>query len=370
MPAPASGAPAPRAAGAQHSRPAGAPAAGAPAPPLLAIVGPTASGKTDLVLALAREVPIEIMVADSRQVYRHMDIGTAKPSAAARSRVPHHLLDLADPDELVTLADWLYRARALIPEIAARGRLPVVVGGTGLYVSALLDGYELDPGPPAAGLRRELLDELVAKGVAALASRLAHLDPELASRTDLRNPRRVLRSLERLSAHPGGATAPRATPYAGPVAIFGLARPRDELHRRIGRRAAALFATGLVEEARALLALGYTADLPALSGHGYREAIGYLAGEWSLDEAIAVTARRTRQYARRQLTWFRRDTRVRWMAAGVSAADRPELVAVTRDAALTLHAAMIDGKNDRPNAPDRPAHAGRARVPDRDRRPA
>jgi tRNA dimethylallyltransferase len=294
--------------------------------PLIGIVGPTASGKTDLALALATRLPVEILVADSRQVYRRMDIGTAKPGAAARAAVPHHLLDVVDPDEPFTVAQWVERARQLIPQIAARGRLPLLVGGTGLYVSALLDGHDYTAQPWSPELRRRLTDELGTNGLAPLAARLRIVDPHAAERTDLRNPRRVLRALERAGAEGGGAS-PRMEPYAGRLAIFGLERPREALYRRIDERARWLFAEGgIVDEVRSLIAAGYGPELRPMTGHGYREAAGYLAGELSMEEAIAVTARRTRQYAKRQLTWFRRDLRLMWIPAGSLPSSEPDVV--------------------------------------------
>ena len=308
-----------------------------PPPPLLGVVGPTASGKTDLALALARLLPVEILVADSRQVYRGMDIGTAKPDAAARAAVPHHLLDLADPDEPVTVAQWVSAARALLPDIAARGRLPLLVGGTGLYVSALVDGHDYESQPWSPEVRAQLAARLEAEGLETLAAELAALAPERAAVTDLRNSRRVVRALERALAG-GGDAAPRAAPHAGRVALIGMSRPRDVLYRRIDERARRLFeADGLLEEMTSLLARGFDRDLRPMTGHGYREAAHHLAGEWSLEEAIAVTARRTRQYAKRQLTWFRRDARILWLQAGDRPADDPGIV---RDAARVLHAAI------------------------------
>jgi tRNA dimethylallyltransferase len=298
----------------------------APCSPLAAVVGPTGSGKTDLALALARRLPIEILVADSRQVYRGMDVGTAKPAAAARAAVRHHLLDLVDPDQSFSVADWLTRARTLIPEVAARGNLPLLVGGTGLYVSALLDGYELPGQAPSPELRRQLLDELEADGLAPLAARLTELDTAAAARTDLRNPRRVLRALERAGAGSVGAVMPRATPYPGRVAVLGISRPREVLRARIDARVAWMFGHGLLDEVRALLDAGYDPQLGPMSGHGYREAARVLAGEWDVERAMEVTARHTRQYAKRQLSWLRRDTRVVWLAAGDRPTDEDALV--------------------------------------------
>lgn len=297
-----------------------------PPPPIAAIVGPTASGKTDLALAVARGLPVEILVADSRQVYRGMDLGTAKPDAAARAATPHHLLDLADPDEPFSIIDWVARARALVPEVAARGRLPVVVGGTGLYVSALLDGYELPGQAPPPELRGRLVAELETSGLPPLAARLARVDPAAAARTDLRNPRRVLRALERVEAAGAGAPAAGAAPYPGRIAMLGLSRPTDVLRARIDARVAWMFSHGLLDEVRRLLDAGYDADLSPMTGHGYREAARVLAGEWDMARAIEVTARHTRQYAKRQLTWLRRDARIVWLPAGALAADDPALV--------------------------------------------
>ena len=294
-------------------------------PPLLAIVGPTASGKSDLALALAGRLPLEILVADSRQVYRGMDVGTAKPDASARAAVAHHLLDLVDPDATFTVADWVGRARQLLPEIAGRGRLSLVVAGTGLYLTALVDGHDYRRQAFSPETRQRLAAELEAEGLPALARRLAGMDAAVAAGIDLRNPRRVLRALERAHAG-GGAASVRAEPYPGRLALIGISRPREVLYRRIDERAARLFASGLLEETRRLRDAGHAPDLPALSGHGYREAAAYLAGEWSLEEAITATARRTRQYAKRQLSWFRRDPRIVWIRAGDRAGDDPQLV--------------------------------------------
>jgi tRNA dimethylallyltransferase len=284
-----------------------------PAPPLLGIVGPTASGKTDLALAIARRLPVEILVADSRQVYRGMDIGTAKPSAAARASVPHHLLDFVDPDQPFTVAQWLEHARRVVREIAGRGRVPLIVGGTGLYVTALVDGHDYASQSWAPHIRARLDEELEADGLAPLVARLLARSPELASTIDLRNPRRVLRALERVEAGGSGASAERR-PYQGPLALVGIERPRDGLYRRIDERARRLFENeGLLDEVRRLLGAGYGPELRPMSGHGYREAAHHLAGEWDLERAIDITARRTRQYAKRQLTWFGRDPRISWL---------------------------------------------------------
>lgn len=294
--------------------------------PIIGIVGPTASGKTDLAMALAETWPVEILVADSRQVYRGMDIGTAKPDATARAAVPHHLLDLVEPDEAFTVAVWVNRARALLPQILDRGRIPMLVGGTGLYVSALLNGHDYAAQPRSADARRRLTDELETEGLKPLATRLAELSPAAAAITDLRNPRRVVNALER-AERGGGGVVVTSRPYGGRVALIGVSWPREVLYRRIDERAARLFATGLLDEVRTLLDAGHDPDRRPLSSHGYGEAARHLAGEWSLEQAIAVTARRTRQYAKRQLTWFRRDPRIVWVAGEGDPSMQPERAA-------------------------------------------
>jgi tRNA dimethylallyltransferase len=297
-----------------------------PSPPIAALVGPTGSGKTDLSLALARRLPLEILVADSRQVYRGMTIGTAKPDDAARATVAHHLLDLVAPDEPFSVARWAAAAGRVLPQIALRGHLPMLVGGSGLYLAAVLDGYAFGL-PPEPEQRALLAAEVAALGVGHLAERLRQLDPPAARRIDLRNPRRVTRALERSAAAGGGATmAPSARPWPGRVARIGVSRPRDELNRRINRRATWLFENGLLDEVQALLDAGHDPRRAPLTGHGYGEAARVLAGDWSLEQAIEVTARRTRQYARRQSTWFRRDKRIVWLAAADLPADDPTLV--------------------------------------------
>jgi tRNA dimethylallyltransferase len=285
------------------------------AAPIAAIVGPTASGKSDLALAVAGLLPIEILVADSRQVYRGMDLGTAKPDAATRAAVPHHLLDLVAPDEPFTVASWVAHARALAPEVWERGRVPLLVGGTGLYLSALVDGYDLAVQPWSPALRRELAAELASVGLAPLAERLRSLDPAAAARTDLTNSRRVLRALERTLAVGGPQPVPTARPWPGRLALLGISRPRDVLDARIRERTIWMFEHGLLDEARRLAERGYGPDLAPMSAHGYREALHVLAGEWSVARAVEITARHTRQYAKRQMTWFRRDQRIVWLAA-------------------------------------------------------
>lgn len=270
---------------------------------------------------------MEILVADSRQAYRGMDIGTATVSSAARARVPHHLIDLVEADQRFTVADWVELARGLLPDVAARGRLAIVVGGTGLYVTALVDGFTFASQPWSPELRERLAAELEAGGLEELADRLTLLDPASAARTDLRNPRRVLRALERAElAGDAEARTVGLDPYPGRLALLGLVRPWTILDRRIGERAEQMFASGLLDETRALLDRGLDPSLLALTGHGYAEAARVLAGEWGLEQALESTARRVRRYARRQMSWFRRDRRIVWLDAGDRPADDPALV--------------------------------------------
>jgi tRNA dimethylallyltransferase len=256
-----------------------------------------------------------------------MDVGTASPDAAARAAVPHHLLDVVEPNESFTVADWVARARTLLGEIAARGRIPMLVGGTGLYVESLVEGHRFSPDSQSPVLRAELTERLSADGLGALADELMARDPEAAGVTDLRNPRRVIRALE-LATLAGGPVRPSRVPYPGRVALVAPSRPRAALYRRIDERTRAMFTTGgLIEEVRTLQERGYGPELRTMTGHGYREAAAVLSGTMSVEAAIEQTARGTRHYAKRQLSWFRRMTRVMWVPVGERAADDPAVVA-------------------------------------------
>ena len=294
-------------------------------PPLLGIVGPTGSGKSDLAMELARRMPIEIIVADSRQVVRGMDVGTASPDTGVRAAVPHHLLDVVDPGEPFTVADWVARARAILPQVAERGAYPMLVGGTGLYVEALVEGHRYGT-PPPAELRVALAERLRVEGVEGLAAELRARDPAGAAGIDLRNPRRVVRALERL-AMGGSATPAPGEAYPGRVALISVVRPRDVLAGRIEARARWMFTDGgLLDEVRALRAGGHRSAIGPLAGHGYAEAAAVLDGEMDLEGAIASTTRRTRQYAKRQITWWNRSSRVLALPVGERAADDPMVV--------------------------------------------
>jgi tRNA dimethylallyltransferase len=285
-------------------------------PRLVVICGPTASGKTALALELGKRFDIEVISADSRQVYRRMDIGTAKPTAAELSKIPHHLVDVIDPDDEFTAARFVEQGRALTLEIAQRGRLPFVVGGTGLYISALTEGLIEAPGGDDA-LRQELWQLEQQQGEGALFRLLQERDPVMAGRIHPRNRVRIIRALEVL-ALTGRRLSEMQDLHAFADRPFvtlkiGLMPDRDELFRRIDRRVEQMLEAGLIEETRGLLDSGYSPRLKALQTIGYRESILYLQGEISLDEARCMIQRATRQYAKRQLTWFRKDSSIIWV---------------------------------------------------------
>lgn len=280
---------------------------------LLAIVGPTATGKTALAVSLAREFDSEIISADSRQVYRYMDIGTAKPSMEQRKVVPHHLIDVVDPDEEYSLALFLRQARTAIQEIRSRSKLPILAGGTGQYVWALLEGWQAPAVPPDPGLRHSLEKRADTDGAAALHKELARVDPERAGRIDARNVRRVVRALEVHYASPDSlAATSRKAPAFEPV-VLGLTLERVTLYQRADRRVDAMIEGGWVAEVEELLLKGYGPDMPSMSSLGYKELAGHLGGEITLDEAVAKIKLRTHRLVRQQYAWFRhKDERIRW----------------------------------------------------------
>ena len=251
----------------------------------------------------------EIVSADSRQLYRGMGIGTAKPTPAERDRVPHHLIDVAEPGERYDAARYQREARAALSGIAARGRLAVVVGGTGLYVRALLDGLDLAAVPSDPALRARLEDE-AARG-ADLYTRLREVDPDAAARVDPRNARRVVRYLE-ASLLTGGVSGRWRRDAPIPAVKVGLDPPRPWLRERIERRVRDMVTNGVLDEARRLAERGIDPRTPSMSAHGYVHWTAHLRGEITLDAAIALTVRDTKSYSRRQMTWFRRDGAIRW----------------------------------------------------------
>jgi len=286
-------------------------------PRVVAIVGPTAVGKTALSLGLAQAFQGEIISADSRQIYRGMDIGTAKATLAERALVPHHLIDVVNPDESLTLAQYRALATTAIHDIVARGHLPLVVGGTGLYVRALLEGWTVPEVPPNASLRQALYARAEREGPQSLHSQLRKLDPRAAASIDARNVRRVVRALEVCleTGQPISALQERIDPGYRTL-MLGLTRPRTELYAAVDARIDRMLAAGLVDEVAGLLARGYSPDLPSMSAVGYREIAAFLRGECSLAEAITLIKRHTRRFVRQQYNWFRlSDPSIVWLTA-------------------------------------------------------
>ena len=281
-------------------------------PPLIVLLGPTAVGKTALSLDLCQAFAGEIISADSRQIYRGMDIGTAKATPAEQARAPHHLIDIRDPDETLTLAEYQALAYAAIDAIHARGHVPFLVGGTALYIRAVVRGLRIPNVPPNPALRAELEEFLAAQGREALYARLAALDPATAAVIDAQNPRRVLRALEiflatgRSKVELEGEDPP---PYR--TLMLGLRRPRAALHARVDARVEAMVREGLIDETRRLLAT-YDPALPALTSLGYKEIGAYLRGEMDLPTAVAQIKIETHRYVRHQSTWFRKMPEILW----------------------------------------------------------
>ena len=273
---------------------------------MIAIVGPTASGKSALAMRVAEQLGGEIVSADSRQVYRGMDIGTAKPTAEERARVPHHLIDVVDAGARYDVLQYQRDGRAALADIRARGRVALVVGGTGLYVRALLDGLDLAslPHDPDVRARLDALDPVT------LLDRLRAIDPDAAARVDPRNRRRLVRYLE--VATIAGGPVPRVRGASVAALRIGLRPPREVLVTAIERRVREMVDAGVVDETRALATRGVDPRLPSMTAHGYVHWAALLRREIDLETAIFRTARDVRAYSRRQMTWFRRDTAIRW----------------------------------------------------------
>jgi tRNA dimethylallyltransferase len=286
--------------------------------PLIVIVGPTAVGKTSVSIDLAERLDGEIVSADSRLLYRGMDIGTAKPTPEEKRDVPHHLIDVAEPDETWSLAVYQRNAYRVIDEIHARGKLPILVGGTGQYVRAIIEGWRIPPQAPDYGLREALNHWVEEIGAEAFHRRLATLDREAAEKIDYRNVRRVVRAMEvTLKTGERFSDLRRKQECLYRPIILGISRTREELYQRIDQRIVLMLEAGLVEEVSGLLEAGYAPNLPTMSAIGYGEIIQYLRGEITYDEAVALIKRNTRIFVRRQANWFKpSDPRIHWFDAG------------------------------------------------------
>ncbi len=281
--------------------------------PVVVITGPTGVGKTETALRVASQLNAQILSADSRQLYRRLDIGTAKPTPAQRQCVPHHLLDLIDPEQRFSAGEFGRRARETIQQLQDQQTPVVMVGGSGMYIEATIDGLGSGPRSDPA-LRSHLEARWASEGAHALYNELSARDPALASRLHVSDRSRVLRALELMQQSGRGvAPAPLRQETGYPPLLIALTRPREELHRRIEQRLEQMMSRGWLAEVEALLREGVPPNCPGVESLGYGELIAHVQQNLSISEALEQIARRTRQYAKRQMTWFRRDRRYRWL---------------------------------------------------------
>lgn len=284
--------------------------------PIVAIIGPTAVGKTEAGLGLARNLNAEIISVDSRQVYRHLDVGTDKISASVREEIPHHLIDVVDPDEIFSAADFASRAQVAIAKIREAGRVPLLVGGTPFYYKALEGNFLTRSLPKDEAVRASLEREIAEKGLPELHRRLETVDPQSARRVHPNDPVRTMRALEIFELTGRTATdwyqEGEKLPSLYDIYYIGLNLPREALYARIAQRVKKQFASGYYDEVRWLLEKGYSPRLPAMQGFGYRELVCYHFGEMTFEEALEGDIRATKNYARRQITWFKHFLPVTW----------------------------------------------------------
>jgi tRNA dimethylallyltransferase len=284
---------------------------------VICLLGPTAAGKSALALDLAPQINAEIISADSMQVYRGMDIGTAKLSPAERRGIPHHLIDVRDPDQEWTVSDFVAEVEKLTKDISARGKAPLLVGGTGLYLWSLLEGFSF----PIAPADKDLRSRMEKEPLSELYKRLESVDPASAKKIHPNDRKRMIRALE-VYELTGKAISElgrtRNTEHGTQnTVLIGLTLPREELYRRINERVDQMIEKGLIEEVEGLIAKGYARDLPSFQALGYKEVVRYLDGGWEKEEMITELKKRTRHFARRQMTWFRRFRNVHWIEAGL-----------------------------------------------------
>ncbi|HHU49026.1 MAG: tRNA (adenosine(37)-N6)-dimethylallyltransferase MiaA [Caldicoprobacterales bacterium] len=285
--------------------------------PLIVITGPTASGKTDLAIQTAKRLNGEIISADSMQIYRYMNIGTAKPTIEERQGIPHHMIDIIDPDEEYNVALFQKHANVLIREIAGRGRLPILAGGSGLYVNSIIYPMNFTDAVDDPAYRSNLKKILEENGVIYLHNLLKQVDPDTAFKLHPNDTRRIIRALE--VYHLTGKTMKeyrqnyREMEPQYNLLLYGLTMDRQTLYRRINQRVDKMINAGLVREVISLLDRGYGKDLVSMQGLGYKEIVSYLEGLVTLEEAIEILKRDTRRFAKRQLTWFKREDRILWL---------------------------------------------------------
>lgn len=281
---------------------------------VISILGPTAVGKSKLAIEIALSIKGEIISADSMQVYRGMDIGTAKPTLKERQGIPHHLIDIRDPDEAWTVSDFTEQTNQLASEIVQRGKTPIIAGGTGLYLWALFEGFCF----PIAAADKEVRQRLEKESLSELYSRLCRIDPKAAEKIHPNDQKRIVRALE-VYELTGEAISklqkdkePRRSVADSEFKLIGLTLPREELYKHIEKRIDEMIKNDLIEEVKGLLAKGYSKDLPSFQALGYKEVVEYLDGKWSKEKMVEELNKRTRNFARRQMTWFKRFKNTKW----------------------------------------------------------
>jgi len=285
--------------------------------PLLCIVGPTAVGKTSISIKVAKRLKGEIISGDSMQIYRYMDIGTAKPSPEEKKEVPHHLIDIIEPHDPFSVADFQKEVFKLIPEIASRNRLPIMVGGTGLYLKAVIDQYDFSESNADWDLRKKLKDQANRWGIEHLYERLKKVDSLSAEKIHPHDEKRIIRALEVYLTTGRPISNQKRKPVEERISLktllIGLMMNRQRLYARIEERVDKMIEEGLEEEVRNLLKQGYKPDLVSMQGLGYRHMIKYIKGQYTKEEMVESLKRDTRRFAKRQLTLFRRDQRIKWI---------------------------------------------------------
>lgn len=297
----------------------------------IAIIGPTASGKTDIAIELSKLLPMEIISADSRQVFRFLTIGTAKPDAETLENYPHHFIDTKNPDEYFSAGAFGSEAFEVVENICTKSKIPLIVGGSGLYVRALCDGLFSAEGKQEDNFERLEVEKMLSEqGIAPLYAELERVDPFSAEKYSDLNPRRLIRALEfyrRTGMSLSVAHLEFQAERSFKTLYFGIYHEREELYRRINIRAEAMFENGIIEETEAVLAMGFSSELNSLNTVGYKETIAYLQGEIGKKKAIELVQQNTRRYAKRQMTWFRKENRTKWLQG--SAQDIAKIISKT-----------------------------------------